>query len=84
MTIDELNMYPIKQVGNATIYFKDIGNVHDGFATQTNVMNQNGRRATMLNVLRSGSASTLAVVENVKKALPALLQTLPKELKSKS
>jgi len=79
-TIDELNMYPIKQVGNATIYFKDVGYIHDGFATQTNVMNQNGHRSTMLNVLRSGSASTLAVVDNIKKALPSLLQTLPKEL----
>jgi multidrug efflux pump subunit AcrB len=80
LTIDELNMYPIKQVGNATIYFKDVGYIHDGFATQTNVMNQNGNRSTMLNILRSGSASTLAVVDNVKKALPSLLQTLPKEL----
>jgi multidrug efflux pump subunit AcrB len=35
----------------------------------------------LLNVLRSGSASTLGVVENIKKALPALLETLPKELK---
>ena len=80
LVLEELNMYPIKQSGNATIYFKDIGNVHDGFATQTNIVNQNGRRSTMLNVLRSGSASTLGVVDNIKKALPALLDTLPKEL----
>ncbi len=78
--LEQLNMYPIKHVGNATIYFKDIGNVHDGFATQTNIVNQDGHRSSMLNVLRSGSASTLAVVSNVKKALPALLETLPKEL----
>jgi multidrug efflux pump subunit AcrB len=80
LTLEELNMYPVKQVGNSTIYFKDIGNVHDGFATQTNIVNQDGRRSTMLNVLRSGGASTLAVVDNLKKALPALLETLPKEL----
>src|SRR5277367_1135119 len=79
-TLDELNMYPIKQVNAATIYFKDVGHVHDGFATQTNVVNQDGHRSTMLNILRSGEASTLAVVDNIKKALPALLQTLPKEL----
>ena len=81
LDLNELNMYPIKQVGGATIYFKDIGYVHDGFATQTNIVNQDGHRSTMLNILRSGGASTLAVVENVKKALPALLETLPKELK---
>jgi multidrug efflux pump subunit AcrB len=78
--IEELNNYPVKQVNNATIYFKDIGHVHDGFATQTNIVNQNGHRSTMLNILRAGSASTLAVVDNIKKSLPALLQTLPKEL----
>jgi len=79
-TLDELNMYPIKQVGDATIYFKDIGHVHDGYATQTNIVNQDGRRSTLLNVLRSGGASTLAVVDNIKRALPALMETLPKEL----
>jgi multidrug efflux pump subunit AcrB len=81
LTLEELNMYPIKQINGATIYFKDVGYVHDGFATQTNVVNLNGRRSTMINVLRSGGTSTLAVVENVKKALPALLQSLPKDLK---
>ncbi len=79
-SLAEINMYPIKDVNSATIYFKDVGNVHDGFATQTNIVNQDGHRSTMLNVLRSGEASTLAVVDNIKKALPALLQTLPKEL----
>jgi multidrug efflux pump subunit AcrB len=79
--LEELNMYPIKQVNGATIYFKDIGYAHDGFATQTNIVNQDGHRSTMLNVLRSGGASTLAVVDNIRKALPALLDTLPKELK---
>jgi len=78
--LDELNMYPIKQTGNATIYLKDIGHVHDGFATQTNVVNQDGHRSTFLNILRSGSASTLAVVDNIRKALDPLRQTLPKEL----
>ena len=79
-TIAELNDYPIKQVNNASIYIKDIGFAHDGFATQTNIVNINGLRATLLNILRSGEVSTLAVVQHVKDSLPALLQTLPKEL----
>src|ERR1700733_13763698 len=53
--LSELNNYPVKQVGNATIYLKDIGFVHDGFATQTNVVKQNGQPSTLLNILRSGS-----------------------------
>jgi len=78
--LDELNMYPIRHSNTATVYLKDIGHVHDGFATQTNVVNQDGRRSTFLNILRSGSASTLTVVDNVKKSLGPLRQTLPKEL----
>jgi multidrug efflux pump subunit AcrB len=81
LALDDLNYYPIKQVNGAFVYFKDIGHVHDGFATQTNIINQNGKRSTMINVLRSGGTSTLAVVENIKKALPPLLETLPKDLK---
>src|SRR4029077_5885753 len=44
-TLDEINLFPIKQVNNATIFFKDVGNVHDGFATQTNIVNQDGHRS---------------------------------------
>ncbi|CAN5578327.1 efflux RND transporter permease subunit [soil metagenome] len=78
--IETLNDYPIKQVNNAMIYLKDVGFVHDGFSVQTNIVNQNGHRSTLLNILRSGGASTLSVVQNVKDTLPALKQTLPKEL----
>jgi multidrug efflux pump subunit AcrB len=80
VTIAELNDYPIKQVNNASIYIKDIGFAHDGYATQTNIVNINGLRATLLNILRSGEVSTLAVVQHIKDALPSILQTLPKEL----
>jgi multidrug efflux pump subunit AcrB len=79
--IEELNQYPVKQVNNATIYFKDIGYIHDGYATQTNIVKQDGRRSTLINILRAGGASTLSVVQNVKDTLPALITTLPKELK---
>ncbi len=76
-----LNDLPVKQVNNASIYLKDIGFVHDGFATQTNIVRINGHKSTLLNVFRSGSASTLTVVQGVKDVLPALLQTLPKDLR---
>jgi multidrug efflux pump subunit AcrB len=76
-----LNDLPVKQVNNASIYLKDVGFVHDGFATQTNIVRINGHKSTLLNVFRSGSASTLTVVQGVKDVLPALLQTLPKDLR---
>jgi hypothetical protein len=61
VTIDELNEIPVKSVNNATIPLGDIAHVHDGFAVQTNIVNQDGHRGVFLTVLKSGSASMLAI-----------------------
>jgi multidrug efflux pump subunit AcrB len=44
---------------------------------------QDGRRSTLITVLKSGGASTLDIVAKVKKALPRILATLPEGLKVK-
>jgi multidrug efflux pump subunit AcrB len=79
--IDDFNELPIKQINGATVYLKDVAQVHDGYAVQTNIVRQNGRRSTLLNVLKNGNASTIKVVEDIKKALPRILATCPPELK---
>lgn len=79
-TIEAFNNLPIKQINGSTVYLRDVAHVRDGFAVQTNIVHQNGRRSTLLNVLRNGSASTIAVVERVRKALPQVLATVPKEI----
>ncbi|MBX9942207.1 MAG: efflux RND transporter permease subunit [Candidatus Obscuribacterales bacterium] len=79
--IDDFNELPIKQINGATVYLKDVAQVHDGYAVQTNIVRQNGRRSTLLNVLKNGNASTIKVVEEIKKALPRILATCPPELK---
>jgi multidrug efflux pump subunit AcrB len=80
MLLDEFNRLPIKQINNATIYIKDIGFAHDGYSIQTNIVRMNGHRATVLNILRAGGASTLNVVQGIKDTLPLLRATLPKSL----
>src|ERR1700739_3522601 len=79
-TIDELNEIPVKTVSNATIHLGDIAHVHDGFAVQTNIVNQDGHRGVLLTVLKSGNASTLAVVSAIRAALPKIAATLPASL----
>jgi multidrug efflux pump subunit AcrB len=79
-TIAELNTLPIKSVDGATIYLRDIGNVISGNIPQTNIVRFNGSRATMLDIIKSGNASTLDVVQGIKNLLPRLRQTLPKAL----
>lgn len=79
-TIEEFNTLPIKQINGSTVYVKDVAQVHDGNAVQSNIVHQNGRRSTLLNVLKNGGASTITVVEDVRKALPRIIATLPPEL----
>jgi CzcA family heavy metal efflux pump len=79
-TISELNTLPIKTVNGATIYLRDVGNVVSGNIPQTNVVRFNGSRATMLDIIKNGNASTLDVVQGVKNLLPRLKQTLPEGL----
>src|SRR6516164_4529874 len=78
--LDEMNMLPVKVVNGATVYMRDIAQVRDGYAVQTSIVRTNGTRGALLTVLRNGKASTLAVVNNVKAALPKILAGLPPEL----
>ena len=80
-TVDALNDLPIKVVNGAMIYVRDVAQVRDGYAIQQNIVNQNGKRAVLLQINKSGSASTLDVVSRVRTALPRILSTLPSALK---
>src|SRR5881296_1800220 len=80
-TVAELNDLPVKVVGNSTIYLRDVAHVRDGFAPQTNVVRQDGRRGTLVTILKTGSASTLDVVRGIRNLLPRVIPTLPPELK---
>ena len=68
-TIDDLNNIPVKFANGATVFVKDIGQVHDGNAVQQNIVRTDGRRSVLLSIIKNGNASTLAVVNAVKQAL---------------
>jgi multidrug efflux pump subunit AcrB len=68
-TIDDLNNIPVKVVNGATVFVKDVGQVHDGWLVQQNVVRENGRRSVLLSIIKNGNASTLSVVNAVHKAL---------------
>ena len=78
--VDELNDLPIKTVNGATIYMRDVAHVRDGSPPQRNEVRVDGRRAVLMSVLKSGSASTLAIIDGVKALLPKLKETLPPSL----
>jgi multidrug efflux pump subunit AcrB len=68
-SIEDLNNIPIKFVNGATVFVKDVGQVHDGWLVQQNVVHTEGRQSVLLNIIKNGNASTLAVVNAVKEAL---------------
>ncbi|HLH15910.1 MAG TPA: efflux RND transporter permease subunit [Bryobacteraceae bacterium] len=78
--LDQMNALPVKVVNGATVYLRDVAQVHDGFNVQTSIVRTNGTRGALLTILRSGQASTLAVVNRVKAALPKILAGLPPSL----
>ncbi len=75
--VSALNDLPIKQVNGTVTYIRDVAQVRDGFAVQSNIVRQNGRRSSLLSILKSGNASTIDVIDRVKKALPRIQSTLP-------
>jgi multidrug efflux pump subunit AcrB len=68
-TIDDLNNTPVKFANGATVFVKDVGQVHDGSLVQQNIVRTEGHRSVLLSVIKNGNASTLAVVNGVKDAL---------------
>src|ERR1700676_4683409 len=68
-SVAELNDLPVKTVNGATIYMKDVAHVRDGFSPQTNVVLSNGQRGVLMSIYKTGSASTIEIVDNVKRML---------------
>ncbi|MCA7999133.1 efflux RND transporter permease subunit [Burkholderia metallica] len=81
LTIDQINALPIRTVNGAVIFMRDVAHVRDGFPPQGNIVRVDGRRAVLMSVLKSGSASTLDIIAGVKAQLPRIEATLPPSLR---
>ena len=65
----ELNNLPIKTVNGAVIYIRDVAHVRDGNPPQTNIVRVDGKRAILMNIMKTGSASTLDIIAGVRAKL---------------
>ncbi|MDD4916044.1 MAG: efflux RND transporter permease subunit [Methylococcales bacterium] len=77
MEVEDFNNIPVKRVGNATIFMRDVADVSLSGPPQTNSVLVDGKQAVMIVVMKSGDASTLAVVDGIKKALPRISKIVP-------
>ncbi|HEX4783915.1 MAG TPA: efflux RND transporter permease subunit [Candidatus Sulfotelmatobacter sp.] len=80
-TIAELNDLPVKTVKGSTIYMRDVAHIRDGFAPQTNIVHMDGVRGALMSMLKVGSASTITIVDGVKRMAQRASQSLPPEMK---
>jgi multidrug efflux pump subunit AcrB len=79
--VNELNNLPIKAVNGTVIYIRDVAHVRDGNPPQTNIVRVNGNRGVLMNILKTGQASTLDIIKGVRDKVEAIRGQLPPQLK---
>ncbi|QGZ65668.1 efflux RND transporter permease subunit [Paraburkholderia acidisoli] len=79
-TIAALNNLPVKTANGGVVYVRDVAQVRDGYAPQTNIVRSDGKRAALLTVEKTGNTSTLSIIGQVKSLLPPIAAGLPKAL----
>ncbi len=75
--VSAFNDLPIKVVNGSVVYMRDVAQIHDGYAVQTNIVRKDGVRATLLSVLKSGGASTVDIVHRIKARIAQITPGFP-------
>jgi multidrug efflux pump subunit AcrB len=78
--LDALMGTPVRTVAGPTVYLRDIGAVADATDILTAYAHVNGKRTVYIPVTKRASASTLAVINEIKAALPELKKLLPQDM----
>lgn len=82
-SVSDFNNIPVRVLGRAPVLLGQVATISDSFADQTNIVRVNGRRATYLAILKHANASTLAVVDAARAALPDIRALAPPGLEVK-
>jgi len=78
--VAELNNLPIRTTNGAILYIRDVAHVRDGSPPQTNIVRVDGRRAVLMSIMKTGSASTLEIIDSVRSKVEGVRGQLPPEL----
>jgi multidrug efflux pump subunit AcrB len=77
-----LNDVPVKVANNSVVFMRDVAHVRDGWMVQQNIVRANGKPSVLTPIYRSGSVSTLSIINDIKnKILPAVQAAAPKGMK---
>ncbi|BFU89781.1 MAG: RND transporter [Nitrospira sp.] len=78
--IQQFRDLPIRTGAGPTVYLRDVGWVENGTDILTGYALFNGRRAIYIPVTKRADASTLAVINRVKEALPRFKAVIPEDI----
>jgi len=78
--IQQFRDLPIRTGAGPTVYLRDVGWVENGSDILTGYALFNGRRAIYIPVTKRADASTLAVINRVKEALPRFKAVIPDDI----
>ena len=78
--LSELLATPIRPVAGATVYLRDIGTIEAGTDIVTAYAHVDGKRTVYIPVTKRADASTLAVIEAVKAAIPSFKRAVPEDV----
>ena len=81
--IRQLGDLPIKSVNGAMVYIRDVGQVRDGSAVQTNIVHVDGGRSVLMTIFKNGATSTLEIIDGIKAMVAELKAQLPDNLEVK-
>ncbi|HUK00920.1 MAG TPA: efflux RND transporter permease subunit [Steroidobacteraceae bacterium] len=77
LQLADINNLPIRSTNGTVTYMRDVAFVHDGHPPQTNIVRVNNRRAVLMSIQKTGSASTLNIIDGIRARLPEVRELLP-------
>jgi multidrug efflux pump subunit AcrB len=83
LQVEDFNNIPLKREGNAFIYLRDVADVRLAGRVQTNSVLVDGQQSVIIVVMKSSEASTLDVVDGIKRMIPRIETIVPKGVQVK-
>lgn len=78
--LSDLLRTPLRPASGAAVYLRDIGTVENGTDIVTAYAHVNGKRTVYIPVTKRADASTLAVINAVKAAIPGFRKVVPEDV----
>ena len=78
--LGEILEAPVRPGQHPAVFLKDIATVENGVDIVTGYAHVNGKRTVYMQVTKRSDASTLAVIQRVKEALPAMKKVCPEDV----